>query len=52
VVKAGPEAGKSGIVDRLLLNHLHAYVIQPADGELFQASDAQVERAEPETEPS
>jgi hypothetical protein len=45
VVKSGPEAGKSGVVDRLLLNHLHAYVIQPANGELFQASDAQVEQA-------
>jgi hypothetical protein len=45
VVKDGPHAGKKGPVQRLLLRHLHAYLIQPADGEPFQASDAQVERA-------
>ena len=31
--------------DRLLLNHVHAYLIHPAEGEPFQASDAQVESA-------
>lgn len=45
VVTSGPEAGKSGVVERLLLNHVHAYLIKPAEGEMFQASDAQVERA-------
>jgi hypothetical protein len=45
-VKSGPEAGKAGVVERLLLNHLHAYLIRPSEGELFQASDAQVELAE------
>jgi hypothetical protein len=45
VVKTGPQAGKTGIVDRLLLRHLHAYVIKPPAGEMFQASDAEVERA-------
>jgi len=45
VVKDGPHAGKSGTVERLLLNHLHAYLIQPAEGDAFQASDVQVERA-------
>src|SRR5262249_26061987 len=44
-VKAGLEAGKSGIVERLLLNHVHAYLIRPVEGDAFQASDAQVERA-------
>ncbi|HWX14648.1 MAG TPA: KOW motif-containing protein [Methylocella sp.] len=42
-VLAGPHAGKSGIVERLLLNHLHAYVIQPHEGEAFQAADDQVQ---------
>lgn len=45
-VKTGPEAGKSGIVERLLLHHVHAYLIRPVEGDAFQASDAQVERAE------
>ncbi|MBR0962492.1 DUF4062 domain-containing protein [Tardiphaga sp. 538_B7_N1_4] len=45
-VKSGPEAGKSGVIERLLLNHVHAYLIKPAEGELFQASDAQVELAD------
>ena len=44
-VSSGPHEGKIGVVERLLLNHVHAYVIKPFDGELFQASDAQVERA-------
>ncbi|TKV82241.1 DUF4062 domain-containing protein [Bradyrhizobium elkanii] len=47
VVKDGPLAGKSGVVERLLLNHVHAYLIKPAEGEPFQASDAQVERSQP-----
>jgi hypothetical protein len=45
MVTTGPEADKSGIVDRLLLRHLHAYLIKSADGSMFQASDAQVELA-------
>jgi hypothetical protein len=42
-VISGPQAGKSGIVERLLLRHLHAYVIKPTEGDVFQASDQQVE---------
>lgn len=45
-VKSGPETGKAGVVERLLLGHLHAYLIKPSAGEPFQASDAQVELAE------
>jgi hypothetical protein len=44
-VTAGPHAGKRGVVVKLLLNHLHAYLIKPAVGDEFQASDAQVDRA-------
>jgi hypothetical protein len=44
-VSSGPHAGKLGVVEQLLLNHVHAYVIKPLDGELFQASDVQVEGA-------
>lgn len=44
-VTAGPHAGKHGVVVNLLLNHLHAYLIKPAVGDEFQASDAQVDRA-------
>lgn len=47
VVTSGPLAGKSGVVERLLLNHVHAYVIKAAEGELFQASDAQVKGTQP-----
>jgi hypothetical protein len=43
-VHTGPHEGKSGNVERLLLNHLHAYLIKPANEEAFQASDAQVEQ--------
>jgi hypothetical protein len=42
-VSSGPHASQSGIVKRLLLSHLHAYVIQPEEGEAFQAADDQVE---------
>ena len=45
-VRSGPEAGNVGVVERLLLRHLHAYTIRPSEGEPFQASDAQVELAE------
>jgi len=45
MVSAGPHAGKVGVVAKLLLNHLHAYVIKPAASEELQASDAQLERA-------
>jgi len=44
-VKEGPHAGVSGFVERLLLRHVHAYLITPANGgDQIQASDAQVER--------
>jgi hypothetical protein len=43
-VHSGPHAGNTGIVERLLLRHLHAYVMKSPAGELFQASDQQVER--------
>ncbi|MFZ1907296.1 MAG: KOW motif-containing protein [Steroidobacteraceae bacterium] len=42
-VTAGPHLGDSGVIEKLMLRHLHAYVIKPVEGELFQASDAQVE---------
>ena len=41
-VLTGPHADKSGQVERLLLNHHHAYVIKPEEGAAFQASDEQV----------
>jgi hypothetical protein len=41
----GPYAGQTGMVEKLLLNHVHTYVIRPAEGEIFQASDNQVEAA-------
>jgi hypothetical protein len=44
VVHAGPHAGKAGVVEKLLLNHVHAYLVKPSEGEPFQASDEQVER--------
>jgi hypothetical protein len=47
IVREGPHAGKRGIVERLLLRHLHAYLIRPDDGTPFQASDAQVAPAAP-----
>ncbi|WP_322003756.1 SIR2 family protein [Paraburkholderia tropica] len=44
-VTVGPHAGVSGLVERLLLRHLHAYLITPENGgEQIQASDAQVEK--------
>ena len=43
-VISGTHAGKSGVVERLLLRHVHAYLIKPTEGEPFQASDPQVER--------
>ena len=46
-VASGPHAGKTGVVEQLYLNHVDAYLIRPADGELFQASDEQVESAPP-----
>jgi hypothetical protein len=45
VVHSGQHAGKSGIVEKLLLNQVHAYLIKPKDGDTFQASDEQVERS-------
>ncbi len=43
-VVSGDYVGVSGTVEKLLLRHLHAYLIKPLDGgELFQASDGQVE---------
>lgn len=44
IVRSGPHMGKVGIVARLLLNQVHAYLIQPVEGDGFQASDEQVER--------
>jgi hypothetical protein len=46
-VSSGPHSAKSGVIERLLLNHLHVYVIKPPEGEMFQASDEQIERAMP-----
>ncbi len=40
----GPHTGTSGVVVKLLLRHLHAYVVKPLHGEEVQASDEQVER--------
>ena len=45
-VTAGPHAGKSGVVEQLLLNHVHAYAIRPEEGEIFLAADNQVEATE------
>jgi len=43
-VVSGDHVGVSGTVEKLLLRHLHAYLIKPLDGgDLFQASDEQVE---------
>jgi len=42
-VTAGPHAGKRGVVVKLLLTHLPAYVIRPMNGNDFNASDQQVE---------
>lgn len=46
-VRAGPHAGKAGVVERLLVRHFHAYLLKPPAGEPFQASDQQVERSSP-----
>jgi transcriptional regulator with XRE-family HTH domain len=43
-IVAGPHAGRAGVVEKLLLRHLHAYLID-ADGEKVQAADNQVEVA-------
>jgi hypothetical protein len=43
-VVSGERAGASGTVEKLLLRHVHAYLIRPKNGEEpFQASDEQVE---------
>ena len=42
-VHEGAHVGKSGVVEEILIDHHFAYLIQPASGEAFQASDAQVE---------
>jgi len=43
-VISGPYAGATGTVEKLLLRHVHAYVIrQQSDETLLQASDVQVE---------
>jgi hypothetical protein len=34
-VKSGPEAGKEGVVERLLLRHFHGYLIRPSVEEPF-----------------
>lgn len=43
-VHSGPHVGKIGMVERLLLRHVYAYLLSPKEGEPFQASDQQVER--------
>ncbi|WP_148662123.1 KOW motif-containing protein [Paraburkholderia phytofirmans] len=44
-VTSGPHAGVTGSVEKLMLRHLHAYVVRPGTGgELIQVSDAQVDR--------
>jgi hypothetical protein len=42
-VSEGPHAGKDGVVQEILIDHLFAYLIQPSSGDAFQASDPQVE---------
>jgi hypothetical protein len=44
IISGGPHMGKTAVVEKLLLNHLHAYLLKPDIGEAFQASDEQVER--------
>lgn len=47
-VISGEKSGVSGTVEKLLLRHVHAYVIRPKNAnELFQASDEQVESDQP-----
>jgi len=42
-VVAGERDGVTGTVEKLMLRHLHAYLIRPENGEEpFQASDMQV----------
>lgn len=41
-ITSGPHTGGSGKIEKLLLNHLHAYVIKLCDGSVVQASDEQV----------
>ena len=43
-VSSGPHAGKTGVVERIRFRHLYAYILAPKDGELFEATDQQVER--------
>lgn len=44
IVVSGERTGASGTVEKLLLRHIHAYLIRPEnDEEPFQASDEQVE---------
>lgn len=45
-IVAGPHAGKSGKVERILTRHLHAYVIGLEGHEPVQAADNQVIEAE------
>lgn len=44
-ISSGPHNGISGEIEKLLLNHLHAYVIKLNDGSVVQASDEQVDRS-------
>ena len=41
-VISGPEAGKEGVLVRLMLNHVHAYCLRTSDGEEFLVADDQV----------
>jgi len=41
-VTSGPETGRTGIVQRLRLNHRQAYVVEGSDGANFQVADDEV----------
>jgi|GEM_PF-6274358 len=43
-IVSGPHIGIIGFVEKLMLRHVHAYVVKPAEGDMVQASDEQVER--------
>ncbi|MFM0752610.1 SIR2 family protein [Paraburkholderia strydomiana] len=52
-VTSGAHAGVTGVVERLLLRHFHAYLIAPASGgKQIQASDAQVEKNAADADPT
>jgi hypothetical protein len=45
-VSEGPHAGKDGVVQEVLIDHVFAYLIQTSSGDALQASDPQVELQE------